>query len=252
MQSFHELSLAEQRRINELIDQTWQQSGELGAESSPANPPPRLTIPIAKLISGISLPPPDRVTPEQAELAASHVVKVLAKRGVVLKGAKWLGSKEYYRWLLSDFLPREVKANVAPHRQTEYHYNRLAPNSIDNIFRTIDAFIGELFRCELPPGARWLYRPSPGDRRLTPPRRRYLSAWQAAHDSVTVQTLRPVAVHDMLSGGVRVDFEIVYLVQYENGAKRTLVGGGKANLVLEKTDWRIRSLTFPGFTLPGR
>ena len=127
MQSFHELSLAEQRQINQLIDQTWQQSGELGAEPSADSPPPQLTIPIAALINGISLPPIDRVTSEQAELAAAHIVKVLAKRGVVLKGAKWLGSKEYYSWLLSDFLLREVKANVAPHRKAEVPVRPLGP-----------------------------------------------------------------------------------------------------------------------------
>ena len=250
MQSFHELSFAEQRQINEAIAVTWSMADEPGNVLTETTLHHRSTLQIAELMDRFKLPAVDTVTPGRAEHAARFIVKKLAERGVVLKGAKWLGSREYYRWLVQDFLHRSVPFNVAPHRPQTFEFVKLSPDSVDNIFRSLEAFVDELFALQVVPRSRWFQRPAPGERRMTLHRQRYLAGFQESCQNVQLHNLRPTAVHDLLDGtGVRLDFAIDYQVRYENRTVRELAGTGWAILHLEEGVWRLSRVVFPGLDM---
>ena len=246
MQSFHELSFAEQRQINEAINATWSSADEPGNVLTESTFHHRTTIQIGELVDRFNLPDIADVTPGRAEHAARFVVKKLAERGVMLKGAKWLGSLEYYRWLMQDFLHRSVPFNVAPHRPESFDFLELSPNSVDNIFHSLEAFVDELFALQVVPRSRWFQRPSPGERRMPLSRQRYLAGFQASCRAIQLHKLRPTAVHDLLDDtGVRLDFAIDYQVRYENRTTQEFAGTGWAILHLEDGIWRLSRAVFP-------
>lgn len=250
MQSFHELSFAEQRQINDAISNAWTMADEPGNVLTETTFHQRSTVQIAELVDGFTLPEVTTTNPGRAEHAARFVVKKLAERGVLLKGAKWLGSVEYYRWLMQDFLHRSVPFNVAPHRPETFDFVELFPDSVDNIFRSLEAFVDELFALQVVPRSRWFQRPAPGERRMTLSRQRYLAGFQASCQDVRLHNLRPTAVHDLLDGtGVRLDYAIDYQLRYENRTTREFAGTGWAILHLEEGTWRLSRVVFPGLDL---
>ena len=250
MKSFHEFSFTEQRQIQELIAAAWAESGELGAEPSESSPPLVDTLSLAELIGpGYTFPSIDGITVDAAERTIGDIARRLARRGVVLHGAKWLGSVEYYCWMVSYLMKYRVRANVAPHRKEVLHYTKLVPNSVDNIFLTLEGFTTELFGLLVVPRSRWLASQAPDKHRMLPGQQRYLTAWQEVFLSTQLSELRPLAVYDLLRGeGIRVKFRIEYSGFYENRQRVEFSGNGFAEMVLEDGVWRIRRMAFPGFS----
>lgn len=243
MNSFHNLPPQEQRNIQQAIATLL--SG--GAESTDHRlPVPRPIATIRQHLGGYVHSAHHYVTEQAVEHAAARLVRRLAGRGIILYGPGWLGGREYYRWLTEVFLELPLDRGVSRQSPQTYRYTELVPDSVDNIFCTIDAFVRQLFG-RVNTGTADAVSPRVTD--LTY-RKRYLTAWTDSFRRVRLNGLRPLAVHDLADGEARLEFQIGYSVVFEDGSSAEFTGKGDARLLLRYTKWWIADVVFPGFTLP--
>lgn len=274
MQSFHELSFSEQRRIRDLIDVAVAEANAAGYVA--VLPVPRRPV-IADLLGDYRYPAPAWLDAAQAEAAITDLTRALLEAGLRLRGAEWLGPREYYAWMVDQLLAYPLPANVDPEHPTELRFVDLMPDSVDGLFWTVDAFVRQLFGLARPPAPALL---DDGARQALV---RYLPAWQAAFLGTHLRELRPTAVHDVRetvfrsvsagsgpsafpngggkSGRTRInehfhvgsdnqawlDFKIQYSVRYENHATASFSGEGRAELARSGARWSIQRISFPGF-----
>ena len=212
--------------------------------------PTRGSVPLSHLVRGYLFPPVETASVAEAETAIREITAILKRKGVVLHGARWLGGREYYHWLRNVFLQVPVPATTNPERPVEFHFTDLVPAGVDNIFRTVDRFLRQLARGEGLPNKWWLMAMDTPAGELSPAQERYLTAWQAAFLTTTIGELRPVAVHDLATGGVQLDFAIRLDATLEDRSTTTFRGTGRAWLIYAGAEWRLTGLVFPGFRLP--
>ena len=223
----------------------------------PADSPDcRLPLPIDNsltlrhLVRGYLFPDPATADLAAAEGGIREILAILQRKGVVLHGARWLGGREYYRWLQRYFLSLPLPDDLRPERPVAYHFTQLQPNGVDNIFRSVEYFIDQLFCLQSAPNHWWIAAVDVPLGQLSARQERYLAAWQAAFLRIDKEAIRPLAVHDLTTGGVKLDFRIDYEALLEDRSTLSFGGKGQAWLLYLLGEWRITGLDFPEFSLP--
>lgn len=207
-------------------------------------------VPIGHLVRGYLFPDVAAVTPAGAESAIREIIAILKRKGILLHGARWLGGRAYYAWLRQTFLQLPAPTELDPERPVEYHFTDLVPDGVDNIFRTLDLFLSQLFRMEGLPNSWWVMAVDTPPGEWCAAHARYLAAWQAAFLALDCRRLRPALVHDLATGGVCLEFDLDLHATFEDRSRTDFEGRGQAWLLYVNDAWRLTGLSFPGFRLP--